>query len=99
MGTSANNQQTTNYKNTLFGFTLFLGRKFSDPFVQREMKEVPFEVVQLPNDGVGFKVCVCATTPETTSLQLLDPLETVAALLYKLIIGIYLKILILHPSN
>lgn len=56
MGTSARNQAVTNFKNTIWGFTPFLGRKFSDPIVQEEIKRVPYEVVERPGDEVGIKV-------------------------------------------
>lgn len=58
MGTSARNQAVTNFKNTIWGFTPFLGRKFSDPIVQEEIKRVPYEVVEQPGDEVGIKVSV-----------------------------------------
>ena len=59
MGTSARNQAVTNYKNTIWGFTPFLGRKFSDPTVQEEIKRVPYQVVERPGDEIGIKVRHC----------------------------------------
>ena len=56
MGTSARNQAVTNFKNTVWGFTPFLGRKFSDPIVQEETKRVPYQVVERPGDEIGIKV-------------------------------------------
>ena len=56
MGTSARNQAVTNFKNTLWGFTPFLGRKFSDPVVQEEIKRVPYQVVERPGGDIGIKV-------------------------------------------
>ena len=56
MGTSARNQAVTNYKNTIWGFIPFLGRKFSDPVVQDEMKRVPYQVVERPGNEIGIKV-------------------------------------------
>ena len=58
MGTSARNQAVTNFKNTIWGFTPFLGRKFFDPIVQEEMKRVPYQVVERPGGEVGIKVSV-----------------------------------------
>ena len=57
MGVSAKNQQVTNPKNTVGGFNHLVGRRFSDPFVQEEIKRFPFEVIQQPEDGIGIKVC------------------------------------------
>ncbi len=56
MGVSAKNQQIMNFKNTVYGFKILLGRKYSDPFVQNELKMLPFEVVQTENDKIGIKV-------------------------------------------
>ena len=56
MGLSAKNQMIMNFKNTIWGFKILVGRKFSDPFVQEEIKQFPYEVVKLPNDGIGIKV-------------------------------------------
>jgi molecular chaperone DnaK (HSP70) len=38
---SAKNQCITNLKNTVSTFKRFIGRKFSDPFVQNELKNFP----------------------------------------------------------
>ena len=58
MGTSARNQAVTNFKNTIWGFTPFLGRKYSDPIVQEEIKRVPYQVVERPGNEIGIKVRV-----------------------------------------
>ena len=58
MGTSARNQAVTNFKNTIWGFTPFLGRKYSDPVVQEEIKRVPYQVVERPGNEIGIKVHV-----------------------------------------
>lgn len=56
MGHSAKNQQIMNFKNTLYGFRDLIGRKFSDPYVQQEMKNLPFSIVGQKNDAIGIKV-------------------------------------------
>ena len=56
MGLSAKNQMVMNFRNTIWGFKILVGRKFSDPFVQEEIKHFPYEVVEQPNDGIGIKV-------------------------------------------
>lgn len=58
MGDAARQQVNTNFKNTVLNFKHFLGRKFSDPVVQHFKKFVPCEVVQLEDDGIGFKVSI-----------------------------------------
>lgn len=51
LGVAAKNQLVTNIKNTVWGFKRFLGRKFSDPFVQDEIKRMPFKAVPHPQTG------------------------------------------------
>jgi molecular chaperone DnaK (HSP70) len=48
----------TNLKNTVWGFKRLVGSPFSDPFVQEEVKRMPFQVVEQPGDRVGIKVQV-----------------------------------------
>lgn len=45
-----------NLKNTISQFKRFIGKKFSDPAVQQDIKEVPYEVVQQADDEIGIKV-------------------------------------------
>ncbi|XP_046395458.1 heat shock 70 kDa protein 4 isoform X1 [Ischnura elegans] len=56
LGVAARNQMVTNMKNTVCGFKRLLGRKYNDPFVQKELKHLPFKTVQQPNGGIGIKV-------------------------------------------
>ncbi len=58
MGTSAKNQHVLNFKNTVYGFRDLLGRKFSDPYVKKEMEHLPFSIVPQNNDAIGIKVCL-----------------------------------------
>ena len=46
----------TNLKNTVWGVKHLVGRQFSDPVVQEEVKRLPFRVVQQSGDRVGVKV-------------------------------------------
>ena len=59
MGVSARNQQVMNFKNTVWGFKTLLGRKFSDPYVQDEIKHLPFKVVEHGKDNIGITVSDC----------------------------------------
>ena len=66
MGTSAQNQIMSNCKNTLTGFKLLVGRKFSDPVVQQEITDLPYHVEELPRNKIGIKVCL-AVPPHSRS--------------------------------
>ena len=46
----------TNCTNTISGFRNLLGKGYVDPVIQEEIKHVPFEVVQMPNETVGIRV-------------------------------------------
>ena len=60
LGVAAKNQMVTNMKNTIHGFKRLLGRKFNDPYVQQELKFLPYKAIQQPNGSIGIKVCkVC----------------------------------------
>lgn len=56
MGTTAKTQQSTNFKNTIGGFKTLVGRQFSDPIAQAELKRQFFASEQLSNDQIGIKV-------------------------------------------
>ena len=58
MGTSARNQLVMNPKSTIWGFKNFIGRPFSDPFVETERQQLPYDMEELGKDGVGIKVSV-----------------------------------------
>lgn len=58
VGVAAANQRVTNMKNTIVGFKRILGRKFNDPFVQQEMKYLPYNIVPQPDGSLGIKVRV-----------------------------------------
>lgn len=58
IGVSAKNQCITNLKNTVSTFKRFIGRKFSDPFVQNELKTFPkpFKVEEGKKGEILIKV-------------------------------------------
>ncbi|RMZ92329.1 hypothetical protein DV736_g419, partial [Chaetothyriales sp. CBS 134916] len=49
VGIAAKRQAVVNPENTLFATKRLIGRKFSDPEVQRDLKEVPYKIVQHSN--------------------------------------------------
>ncbi|MFZ3074271.1 MAG: molecular chaperone DnaK [Minisyncoccales bacterium] len=51
VGVLAKRQQITNPKNTLFSVKRFIGRRFSDPEVQRDLKLLPYEIRERAEDG------------------------------------------------
>ncbi|XP_031834751.1 heat shock protein 70Cb isoform X2 [Nomia melanderi] len=56
LGVAAKNQMVTNMKNTIYGFKRWLGRKYNDPQVQREIQMSPFKVTQQAEGNIGIHV-------------------------------------------
>ena len=43
-------------KNTIFGVKRLLGKKFHNPDVQRDIKELPYKVSEAPDGGILIHV-------------------------------------------
>ena len=52
VGRVARNQAITNPENTIFSIKRFMGRKFDDPEVQRDLSRIPYKVTKAPNGDV-----------------------------------------------
>ena len=52
VGQVAKRQGITNPENTIFSIKRFMGRKFNDPSVQRDMKLVPYRITAAPARGI-----------------------------------------------
>ena len=50
-------QERTNVKNTVSQFRRFIGKKFDDPEVQKELKRnIPYTILEQPGKKIGIKV-------------------------------------------
>lgn len=84
IGVSAKNQCITNLKNTVSVFKRFIGRKFTDPFVQKELADFPkpYKVEQGKNGEILIKVqyleCEQQFTPEQMMAALLTKLKQIS---------------------
>eukprot|EP01132_Coremiostelium_polycephalum_P002182 gene2182-2685_t len=88
IGDSAKNQVAMNPANTIFDAKRLIGRKFSEPLVQADMKHWPFKVVQKEGDKpylqVEYKGETKTFSPEeVSSMVLLKMKETAESYLGK----------------
>ncbi len=75
VGQVAKRQAITNPENTIFSIKRFMGRKFSDPEVQRTMKVVPYKVTEAPNGDVQVWMGGRAYYPQEISAMILQKLK------------------------
>ncbi|KAJ1618583.1 heat shock protein 70 family [Pavlovales sp. CCMP2436] len=82
MGDAAKNQAAMNPTNTVFDAKRLIGRRFSDPIVQADMKHWPFKVLQKEGDKphiqVEFKGETKVFAPEEISSMILVKMREVA---------------------
>ena len=74
VGVLAKRQAVTNPTNTIFSVKRLIGRKFSDPEVQRDKKLLPYEIKESADGGVDVKM----------GDKWLNPAEISAMILHKL---------------
>jgi molecular chaperone DnaK len=75
VGRFARRQAVTNPDNTIFSIKRFMGRKFSDPAVQRDIKLVPYKVQAAPNGDVQVKMGDRWYSPQEISAMILQKLK------------------------
>ncbi len=76
VGDVAKRQMVVNSKNTIFSVKRLMGRKFSDPEVQRDMKWLPY-TVKSGRDGMAVVEVEGKTlTPQEISARILQKLKT-----------------------
>jgi molecular chaperone DnaK len=76
VGQVAKRQAITNPENTIFSIKRFMGRKFNDPAVQRDLKLVPYRVTAAPNGDVQVWMGGRAYSPPEVSAMILQKLKT-----------------------
>ena len=74
VGQLAKRQAATNPENTLFSIKRLIGRHFNDEKVQRDIKHLPFKIVQA-GEGVKVKMGDKDYTPQEISAMVLQKLK------------------------
>ncbi|MBU2578698.1 molecular chaperone DnaK [Patescibacteria group bacterium] len=75
IGIIARRQNITNPENTVFSIKRLMGRKFSDPEVQKEKKLVPYEIREKSDGGVEVKMGDKWYSPPEISAMILQKLK------------------------
>jgi molecular chaperone DnaK len=75
VGQLARRQQVTNPKNTIYEVKRLIGRKWSDPEVQRDLKLLGYDIVKSGN-GVKVKMNDKEYSPEEISAMILSKLKS-----------------------
>ncbi len=76
VGQVAKRQAITNPDNTIFSIKRFMGRKFSDPEVDRDKRLVPYRIAQAPNGDVQVEATGDKYAPPQISAMILQKLKS-----------------------
>ncbi len=75
VGVLAKRQAVTNPKNTIFSIKRYIGHKFKDKAVQRDLKTVPYTLKEAPDGGVLVEMGDKDYRPEEISAMILRKLK------------------------
>jgi molecular chaperone DnaK len=75
VGQVAKRQGITNPENTVFSIKRFMGRKFNDPSVQRDIKLVPYKVTAAPNGDARVLLAGKEYSPPEVSAMILQKIK------------------------
>ncbi len=76
VGLLAKRQAVTNPENTIFSVKRLIGRRFSDPEIQKDRKLLPYEIRESSSGGVEIKMGNKWWRPEEISAMILQKLKS-----------------------
>lgn len=78
VGQSAKRQAVTNPHNTLYAIKRLIGRRFKDDVVQRDIKMVPYKIIEAENGDAWVQVEDKKLAPQQISAQILMKMKKTA---------------------
>lgn len=78
VGQSAKRQAVTNPNNTLYAIKRLIGRKFKSDIVQRDIKMVPYKIIEAENGDAWVEVDGKPLAPQQVSAQILMKMKKTA---------------------
>ncbi len=75
VGLLAKRQAVTNPENTIFGVKRYMGHKFSDEVIQKDLKNSPFKIEKGEGDGVVIAMSDKKYRPEEISAMILKKIK------------------------
>ncbi len=78
IGTAAKRQAVTNPENTVFAIKRLIGRKYTDPEVEKDKKMVPYKIVEGPNGDAWVEVRGKRYSPAEISAWILQKMKQTA---------------------
>ncbi len=75
VGALAKRQAVTNPENTIFGIKRYMGHKYSDEVVQKDMAHSPFKITKDSEDGVEVVFGGKSSRPEEISAMILSKIK------------------------
>ncbi|MBW1973865.1 MAG: molecular chaperone DnaK, partial [Deltaproteobacteria bacterium] len=78
VGQVAKRQAITNYQNTIFAVKRLIGRKYNDPEVQKDIKILPYKIVEAENGDAWVEVRGKRYSPAEISAMVLQKMKQTA---------------------